>query len=209
MRKSFTANLTPQKVRLILIGSTALLIGLSAALFIFSRGILLGYATDVQQITATADASSENLKTLDLLKKKLAEDKPSVERAKSLVADSKAYAYQDQIIKDLSTYASKAGVSIEGFQFNEAAANGATPAPAAAPAADGAVTAPTASIGGLKTVSVAITLKSPQGYENIMKFIHSIEQNLTKMQLDGISMSLDKEKGGITLSTLTVGVYTR
>ena len=40
-----------------------------------------------------------------------------------------------------------------------------------------------------------------------MNFIHYIENNLTKMQLSGVSLSKGKEGNNITVSALTIEVY--
>ena len=203
-----TSKLTAQKLRLILIASIFLLLAAAIAVFILVRGMLAGYAVEVQKVSDTAASSGKNLSTLGVLKTKLAEEQEAVERAKNLVAESKSYAYQDQIIKDLNTFASKSGITIAGFQFNNDAfaPSGTAPAPAAAPTAGAA--APT-TVNGLKTVSVAIDLKSPIKYENAMEFVHMIEQNLTKMQLAGISMSKDPASNNVTVSSLTIEVYVR
>lgn len=209
MLKKSTSNLTAQKLRLLLLGSIALLIIAATVLFAYARGVIAQYAADVAKVNATAELSSRNLSSLSTLKTKLAEDKPAVERTRNLIAESQSYAYQDQIIKDLSTFASKSGVSIAGFQFNEAAPGtaGATATPAPAAATPGAQ-APV-QISGLKTVSVSINLKSPMAYKDIMDFVHMIEQNLTKMQLAGITMTRETESSNVSVSSLTVEVYTR
>ena len=44
----------------------------------------------------------------------------------------------------------------------------------------------------------------------MMKFLHLIEQNLTKMQLSGISLTKDETSpSDISVSALNVEVYTR
>lgn len=211
MLKKSTSSLTAQKLRLLLLGSIALLILAAAGIFVYSRGIIAQYAADVEKVNATAELSSRNLSALSTLKTTLAEDKEAVERTRNLVAESQSYAYQDQIIKDLTTFANKSGVAIAGFQFNEAAAaaGGAAATPAPTAAAPGVAGAGPTQITGLKTVSVSVNLQSPMKYKDIMDFVHMIEQNLTKMQLTGITMSRDSDSSDVTVSALTVEVYTR
>lgn len=211
MLKKTTGNLNAQKLRILLIVSILLLIVIMSAVFILARSVLVGYAADVQQISDAAASSSKNLSALNNLKAKLEKDHSAVERAKNLVAESQSYAYQDQIIRDINTYASKSGIAIAGYQFNSeigassSGAAGSTPAPT--PVAPG--TNPTPTVSGLKTVSVSINLKTPINYTNIMHFIHLIEQNLTKMQLSGVSLSKDTQPNGVTVSALTIEVYVR
>ncbi len=215
MLKKTTSSLTAQKLRTLLIVSIFLIILLTVGIFTYTRGILAGYAVDVQKVSDTATSSSQNLSALNTLKTKLAEDKTAVERAKNLVAESQSYAYQDQIVKDLKTFATKSKVTISGFQFNseETGAAGTTPAPnvAATPApAAGTVTPATPTpASSLKTVSVSINLKSPLAYRDVMNFIHMIEQNLTKMQLTGIAFNKDTGSDNVTVNALTIEVYVR
>jgi hypothetical protein len=56
---------------------------------------------------------------------------------------------------------------------------------------------------------VSITLKTPIIYNNMIRFIKSIEQNLTKMQLSKISLAKDAASGGVTSEALTLEVYIR
>lgn len=212
MLKKNTSSLTAQKLRTLLIASIFLIVLLTTGLFVYARGILAGYALDVQKVSDAAKSSGDNLNALSTLKTKLDDDKAAVERAKNLVAESQSYAYQDQIIKDLKTFASKSGVTISGFQFNSessAAGSAGTASPNVTPtptAADG--TTPTVAT-GLKTVSVSINLKSPMAYTDIMEFIHMVEQNLTKMQLAGITLNKDTTSNNISVSSLTIEVYVR
>lgn len=205
MLKKQVSGMTAQKLRLLLLVCIALLIILSAAGFWFAHKQLVSFAEQVRETTAIANASTQDLTNLQALKTKLAEDADTVERTKNIVADSQYYAYQDQIIKDINTYASRAGVTITGYTFNSQTGSTGTPAPSAA-------TAPNAgnpSVAGLKSVSVSIAIKSPVKYGNIMNFVHAIEQNLTKMQLAGISITKDSQSDNVTANSLNVEVYTR
>ena len=201
--------MTAQKLRTLLIVSIFLIVLLTAGLFVYARSILAGYAADVQKVSDTAASSSRNLSALNTLKTKLAEDKDAVERTNNLVAESRSYAYQDQIIKDLKTFASKSKVTISGFQFNNeqagATGTGAVASPNVTPPTDTSAV-PT---NGLKTVSVSINLKSPMAYRDIMNFIHMIEQNLTKMQLTGVAFNKDTNSDNVTVNALTIEVYVR
>lgn len=206
MLKKTVSGMTAQKLRLLLLAGIVTLVLIAGAIFWLVRGHLLGYALQVQQSTAEASSSTQNLATLENLKTQLAQDADTVERTKNIVAESKSYAYQDQIIKDINTYADRSGVSVSGYTFN-------TNTPAAAPSSTTAAApqaaAGTKTVNGLKSVSVSVNLKSPVKYENVMNFVHSIEQNLTKMQLAGISLTKDPTSDNVTASALTIEVYTR
>lgn len=197
-------GLSPIKLRAILLISIAALIMLSAAGFWLFKDQLGAYATSVSKDAKKADVSDTEIATLQNLKIQLEEDKVAVNRTKNIVAESKSYAYQTQIINDIDTYAKTSGVTIAGYGFaSDIGVNGAAAA-TAAPQAD-AVPTPA----GLKTTSITITVVNPVKYESIMRFIHSIEANLTKMQLTGVSLRQDAGNGGgsVTVDPLTVEVY--
>lgn len=205
MLKKQVSGLSAQKLRILLIVGIVFLIIISGVGFWFAHKQLIGFAEQVRASTATANASTQDLANLQSLKTQLAEDADTVERTKNIVADSQYYSYQDQIIKDINTYASRAGVTITGFTFGAG-----TSGPGSQPAAGGtAATGGAKPVPGLKSVSVSVTIKSPVKYGNIMNFIHSIEQNLTKMQLAGISLTKDPQSDNVTANSLTLEVYTR
>jgi hypothetical protein len=210
--KNPSSRLNAQKLRSILIVTIFLIVIVAAALFVYGRHTLDGYATEVKKVNETVASSNQNLSALNTLKTKLAENSDAVDRTKNLVAESKSYAYQDQIIADLNAYAKQANVAISGFEFNTVDAStpgstGAATPSAPAPSTGAAPTTPAPVVGGLKTTSVSVTLKSPLPYKNVMKFTHMIEQNLTKMQLTGISFNKDQAKENVTVDALTIEVY--
>lgn len=214
MLKKSISNLSAQKLRMLLLVTILLIITLSIGIFVYTKGVLTTYASEVQEVSDIAALSSQNLSSLATLEQKLASNKNAVERAKSLVAESKSYAYQDQIIKDINTFATKSNVSVTGYQFNGDTATGAAAASGSGAAttqpAEDAATDQTATQSGLKTISVAMTLKSPVAYKNVMDFIHLIEQNLTKMQLTGIAFAKDTDSpNNLSVSSLTIEVYIR
>src|SRR3990167_4980672 len=167
-------RLSAQRLRLLLIASIVAVVAITSVGFYFVRIQLMDYAESVHISTLTAQTSDKNVANLEILKTKLAQDTDTVERTGRVVADSKSYAYQDQIIKDLNQYASKAGITISGYTFGAATTGATTPAPA--PAAP-------------KSITASVNVKSPTSYAKLMNFVHLVEQNLTKMQLSGISMT--------------------
>lgn len=193
-------KMTPAKLRLVLVGTIVLLLGLSAAGFWLFNEQLHGYSAEVQKANAAASTSSSDIARLEKLETELEEDKIAVTRAKNIVADSKYYQYQDQIIADITAYAKAAKLQVVSIAFADVAAK---------PAA-GVVATPAAPVpSGLKSISASVTLKNPVDYRNLMRFIHSIELNLTKMQLTGVSLQRDPVTGDINVNPLTIEVYTR
>jgi len=188
---------------MILIICLFIVASIGTALFWLTDDYLRNFAVDVNHTTVDAAASRDNIQTLQKIKEELAAKQDIVDRASSIVADSKSYQYQDQIIKDLNDYAAKAGVTILSLDFSSSATS--TPSPSAPKTP----VATTPSINGVKSVSVSVLLKNPMSYNNMLRFIQSIEQNLTKMQIAKISLTKDVATGGVTSEAFTIEVYTR
>ena len=187
--------------RLILSGSLVLITIIGVILFSLANNQMRQVATDVSHVVVDANASQDNLTTLEKIKKALASEQDIVARTSQIVAESKSYEYQDQIITDLNGYAQKAGISITNLDFSGAA--GATKAPAS-PAAP---TAPAATTSGLHSTSVTVTIQNPVDYNNLLRFIKSIEQNLTKMQISKVSLSRAESGSNVTSDAFAIEVY--
>lgn len=171
--------------------------------FFFFQKYLASVATEVNGSNAKAAATSQDVAQLQRLKTEMADNQVAVTRAASVVGDSKSYQYQDQIINDLSSYAKAAGFSIRSFTFADPANGAATSGGSAAPAPA------TTTASGLKVSTVTVTLPEGLSYATVMTFLKSIEQNLTKMEVNGVTFSVDHVSGKITTQPIVIGVYTR
>jgi len=197
------SRLSATQLRMILfvsLGATILIGGIG---FYFIQQNLNNFAVEVSHVSEDAHTSDNDIAALQKLQKQLAENQDNIKRTNSIVADSKSYQYQDQIIRDLNTYAARSGIGITRFSFDESG-SGATAAQKA-PAAGTAAQPQT--ISGLKSTSVSITLKTPTQYKNLMNFVHAIEQNLTKMQIAGLSLTKGENSSEVSINALTIEVY--
>ncbi len=193
-------SMTPVKLRLLLISTLCLTIVASGGLFwLFRENVIIVKAQDVQKVSTDAKSRDNEAGRLESVQKILERDKDIVSKAQKIAADTKFYQYQDQILKDLSSFAKTSGVIIQRFDFNDTATT-----PGAAKPVSGGVADPA----GLKSVSVSITVANPVPFDKLMRFIHAIEANVTKMQLDGISISATKTSD-VTVNTLTIKVFTK
>lgn len=193
-------KLTATRLRLVLAAVIVLLTLLIALGFYGVQSYLYKFAVEVSHANEDAATSGNDIQKLQNLQQKLADEASIIDRTKKIVADSKSYEYQDQIIADLNTYAARAGVLITSFVFadNNAQASAGASAPADTTAA---------AIPGLKSTTVAITLESPTKYNQVMNFVHYIEQNLTKMQLASLELTKGAASDEVATSTLEIGVY--
>jgi hypothetical protein len=201
-----TPTFTATSLRLTLSISLFAITIVTGVIFYFADGQLKKVATDVSHTVIDASASQNTVQTLQKIQRELANDKDIIAQANSIVADSQSYQYQDQIVGDLNRYASTSGIKITNIDFSS---NTSTGAPGAGKTTTPGTTAPTTP-SGVKTTSVAVTMENPIGYSNFLQFLRSIEDNLTKMQVQKVSLS--KGTGGngdIASDVLTIQVYVR
>jgi hypothetical protein len=178
----------------VLIGAIIFLILGSIASYYFLSQALSATDRATDQAAIDADLSKSNVERLKKLEGDLKNMEDTVKRAESIVAQSTAYQYQDQIVNDLNVYAKRAGVKILGFDFSSksnttTSTSGTSGSGGAAAAAKPAANAP--KLTGAKTLSASVTLEGPMDFERLLKFLKAIEQNLTKMQVTSINITRD------------------
>lgn len=196
--------LTAARLRLVLSISLFLVVILASTGFYLVDRMLKEVALDVSRTLVDANASQSNIQTLQKVQKDLSDNQDIVERASSIVADSQSYQYQDQIITDLNDYAQQSGVAITNLDFSGSTEGSSvnTP-PAALKTPQTTVPVPK----GVKSTAVSVTLKNPVKYNDLLRFIKSIEQNLTKMQISKVSLSKDTANSGVSSEAFTIEVY--
>ena len=161
------------------------------------------YAAEVSKVTAESNSSQNNVQALQKVQEELEKNKEVKERARNIVADNQSYQYQNQIITDLNDYAKKAGVTITNIDFSA----GSTATPTTPTTPKSGTTAP-ATPSGVKSTSASITLKNPVSYTRLLRFIKSIEDNLTKMQISRVGLARGADNQ-ITSEALSIEVYIR
>jgi len=199
-------TLTATSLRLALSVSLFAIALLAGGLFYFADGQLHGVAVNVSHALVDASTSQNNVQVLQQIERQLADDKDVIARAKSIVADSQSYQYQDQIVGDLNKYAGKSGIPITNIAFSNGSSTSSAPATNKTQTTSPQAAAPS----GVKTTSVSVTLENPVGYQNFLKFLRYIEDNLTKMQVQKISLSKGTGSGDdVASDVLTIQVYVR
>jgi hypothetical protein len=115
-----------------------------------------------------------------------------VERAASIVAETKTYQYQNQIIEDITLYANSVNVSILEFNFPDSSSSSSKKKTA------------------IKSITAEVTLRKPVDYSNFISFLKYIEHNLTRMQITNISISPNSENPALIDSpTIGLEVYVK
>ncbi len=209
-----------------------LLVGLVAD-FIFVTNFLKSEAVKTETLRAQSDATDNDIAKLKSADEWLSENEDVVKRTSAVVAESRLYQYQNQIIEDFNGYGSQAGVPISGYSFMAAAnaaspgapttatppppsnsggsAPGASPTPAVPPTSSVGVAATTSKAPtGVNSITVTVTFGDKVNYQNFLTFLRLLEKNVTRMQVTDLSLNPDaKEPQTVTNPNITVIVYTR
>jgi hypothetical protein len=184
-----------------------ILVGMGVVVY-FGYTMLQGTAEEVSKVQTEAKAVDAKVQNLARLEKEMEKYKDSVAKAQQLVAETRQYQYQNQIINDLTTYASQSGVGIAGFTFASGSAG--SKSSSGSSSTSGASGSTGASTGaGPKSIKVSVRLNEKTDYMALLRFMHLIEQNLTRMQIASVSMSKAEGAGQVNTQTLDVEVYVR
>ena len=184
-----------------------ILVGMGVVVY-FGYTMLQGTAEEVSKVQTEAKAVDAKVQNLARLEKEMEKYKDSVAKAQQLVAETRQYQYQNQIINDLTTYASQSGVGIAGFTFASGSAG--SKSSSGSSSTSGASSSAGASTGaGPKSIKVSVRLNEKTDYMALLRFMHLIEQNLTRMQIASVSMSKTEGAGQVNTQTLDVEVYVR
>lgn len=184
-----------------------ILVGMGVVVY-FGYTMLQGTAEEVSKVQTEAKAVDAKVQNLARLEKEMEKYKDSVAKAQQLVAETRQYQYQNQIINDLTTYASQSGVGIAGFTFASGSAG--SKSSSGSSSTSGASGSTGASTGaGPKSMKVSVRLNEKTDYMALLRFMHLIEQNLTRMQIASVSMSKTEGAGQVNTQTLDVEVYVR
>ena len=200
-------------MRLVLVVVLLLILALMSGGFYVAYSSLRTTAEEVAKTQSEAQVSDARVQNLISLERQLKQHTYAIDRAKQIVAESKSYQYQNQIITDLTHYATQAGVSITSFTFEgdaPVANSGATQTttPATEGATDDAAQSATPT-GNFKSTLVSIQLGENVSYQNLLHFLYLIEQNLTRMQVAAVSMTKGEAADAVTAQTLNLEVYIR
>lgn len=188
--KKDTLNAT--NLRIVLLGLTVVsLCGVLAGMW-FLQGILSTQMSKTNDVKIASARSSDDLAKAQSLKLYLQTHQQSIQKTARVVADTAYYQYQNQIVNDITAYAKTAEVTILGFDFPTASAGNGVSAT------------------GLRSIAANITLRNPLPYQNYLKFLKLIEQNLTKMQVTNISVTPDPANPTLVSNTVVgIEVFTK
>lgn len=199
-RSGFTLNAS--NVRLILSVCLFIIIGASGAGFIYVQKQLRQYAVEVSHKKVDALASDGNIQTLESVKAELDANQNVSEKAQALKATNALP--QFRIVDDVTTIAKNNNIVITSFDFTDAPQTTTAPA-ATAPTAVAPVTSPSPT----GHVSLTVSLQSPINYTDFLQFLRDIEQNIPKMQVQGVNLGNSGGTGGFSVEPLIIQMYTK
>ena len=209
--------MTANKLRYILISALILLFFASAAGFYFVQNLLRAYAKETSSLNSEAAICDQNLAALKNIESYLAAHQQDQDLAQKVVADSKEYRYQNEIVSDISDFADKSGIHITSYDFSSSK-DGAAGSTSSTPSTSTTTTPSATPSGGaaagtssLKSTTVNVSIQSPVNYTKLLNFISLIEQNTTKMQISGISLTRSDEggKSKVSSESFDIEVYVR
>ena len=184
-----------------------ILVGMGGVVY-FGYTMLQGTAEEVSKIQTEAKAVDAKVQNLARLEKEMEKYKDSVAKAQQLVAETQQYQYQNQIINDLTAYANKSGVGIAGFTFTSGSAGAKSNSGSSGTSGTNNSSGSNSAVGP-KSMKVSVRLNEKTDYMALLRFMHLIEQNLTRMQIASVSMSKTEVTGQVNTQTLEVEVYVR
>jgi hypothetical protein len=182
-----------------------LLVGLVVD-FIFVTNFLKTEAAKTEVLHQQSDVIDSDITKLKAADVWLRKNDDVVKRTSAIVAQSKLYQYQNQIINDFNSYGAQTGIAITGYSFTQTAATGAAPAPTPAGTPATVAKAPA----GVNSVTVTINFASNVEYQRFLNLLRLLEQNVTRMQVTQIALSPDPTNPNLLVSpNISVIVYTR
>lgn len=202
MKKGLTAS----SARIVLALFLLIILAAMVAGSYFAYSFLSTTSKEVADMQTEASAVDMKIQNLLKLKDQLEKNPVATKKAEQIVADSKSYQYQNQIVNDLSIYAGKANVPIQSFTFQD----GSTSSKSSSSSSSSQTTAKKpASVSGVKSITVSIQLGDKVPYNNLLHFLYLVENNVTRMQIYGVSISRGEQRGEVSAQSLELGVYVR
>ncbi len=196
-------QLSPMLFRVILICGMVVLFIINVAAYFFLQSELEKVAKDVKDTNSIADSSSTKSAELKKLSEYLEKEKSAVSRVKNIVAESSSY--QDKVINDITLYAQKSGVFVDGITFESNSQN-----TSVAPTANATIQQPGATSAGINYKTAIINIRNPVQYRNIMQFLYYIENNLTRMDVTEVSLTkVSDSSQEVSINPLNVKVYVK
>ncbi len=173
-----------------------LLVGGIIGIFFLAQTFMSEKALSTDHYRTDAELAQEEIVRLQQLRTILKNEQSTIEKTARIVAQSQEYQFQDQVINDVTSYARRNNIEVISFDF------GAKPGAAS----------PQLSSNGSKQQKTIVTvqLSNDIPYDSFLRFLKSLEQNITKIQLTGIALQPNVTKPNLILApTIELEVFLR
>lgn len=160
-------------VQNILIGFIVLLVIGLVGIVVTAQSILQAKHVQTDRALIDAELAQEELVKLQQLETIINKNRVTIEKTARIVAESQSYEFQDQVINDITSYARQFNIEITKFDFG--------PKP-------GSPSQGTGTTSSSQKTKVSIQLGNNISYEDFLRFLKAIENNVTKMQLTGMRL---------------------
>lgn len=209
-KQKFTLNAS--LLRLILSGSLFLSTIVAGGGFVYVQEMLKKYAVEVSHKRIDAAASNGNIQSLERIKTDLENNQDVSLKAQALKATNELP--QFTIVENVTMHATNNNIKITNFDFTDAGktaplSGATTPQPSTSPSQTAQTPSTTTTPTPAKYVSISVTIETPVNYANFLQFLHDLEQNVPKMQVQGVSLTPATSGSSITSTALTIQMYTR
>ncbi len=210
--KGISATLLEKILILIVI----LVFGVTVAAYYFLSSFAKSQAVAANHSKITADSTQKDIDSLQKSYKWIENHPEIIDKTNKIVAEASQYQYQDQIIKDLESYAQQSGnLVVSQYTFSDS--SGAQAAPSGS-GGSGSTTPPATTAGGSTTsaqlpqglTATTVDITFPQKgvpYDKVLLFVKKIEQNVTRMQITSLSITPDTTNRKSVIVTMTISVF--
>ncbi len=183
-------------LRGVLIVILVLAIGLAGVGFYYAYGWIKDYATQVNQavVTAydsTAPTTSASTKALQAVLAQQGTVSATLAQFYASPSD-----FQSKAIQDINTYARASGLSIGDVTLGATAKPSGTSTPSQPPTNN--------------TTILSVKLNAPVSYTSLVKFMTYVQNNLPKMQIQGLTIQSNASGGDtVTIDNIAIKVVTQ
>ena len=189
------SKITAVTVQYGLITLIVLLIGAIVGIFFLAQTVMSQKALSTDHYRTDAELAQEEIVRLKQLETILKNEQVTIQKTARIVAQSQEYQFQDQVINDVTAYAKRNNIEVISFDFGMK--------PGAAPQG-------VASGSAQQKTIVTVQLSNDIPYDSFLRFLRSLEQNITKMQLTGIALQPNPTRSNVVLApTIELEVFLR
>lgn len=205
---SAARTFTPVKLRIALAIILILIAAIGVGIFMLGYHSITMYSKETQQTAQEKLTSQSKVNVLKAVQATLKKNEDIVLRASQLVSKSEYYVYQDQIIQDINSYASYAGVGLDSITFTDSSVATATPSASSATASS--AIAASGVPAGIRVTTATVNITNPTNYTKYLRFLHALEQSVFRMSVLNVGMTKatdTKDPDAVTCDPINIEVY--